>query len=134
MMHGMGAGLAMFALNFDSLSRTGTVYAIDLPGFARSSRPHFSSDPLVAEQQYVECLEHWRTSLGLEKIHLLGRARIDLLGRDRIHLLGRDRIHQLGRYRIHLLGRDRIHLLGRDRIHLFGRGRIHLLDRDRIHR
>ena len=73
MVHGLGAGLAMFALNFAALSRHGPVYAIDLPGFARSSRPHFSSDPLVAEQQYVDCIEAWRNSLALDKIHLLGK-------------------------------------------------------------
>jgi pimeloyl-ACP methyl ester carboxylesterase len=75
MVHGLGAGLAMFALNFGVLSRSGPVYALDLPGFARSSRPHFSSDPLVAEQQYVDCLEAWRSNMGLSKIHLLGGAR-----------------------------------------------------------
>ena len=32
MIHGMGAGLAMFALNFDSLAKERMVYAIDLPG------------------------------------------------------------------------------------------------------
>ena len=42
MIHGMGAGVAMFALNFDSLAKERLVYAIDLPGFARSSRVNFS--------------------------------------------------------------------------------------------
>ena len=32
MIHGMGAGLALFCLNFDSLVKERTVYAIDLPG------------------------------------------------------------------------------------------------------
>jgi hypothetical protein len=72
MVHGLGAGLAMFAMNYGALSRGGPVYALDLPGFARSSRPHFSSDPLLAEEEYVQCLENWRHSLGLHKIHLLG--------------------------------------------------------------
>ncbi len=73
MVHGLGAGLAMFAMNYGALSRGGPVYALDLPGFARSSRPHFSADPLLAEQEYVQCLENWRHSLGLDKIHLLGK-------------------------------------------------------------
>jgi hypothetical protein len=72
MVHGLGAGLAMFAMNYGALSRGGPVYALDLPGFARSSRPHFSADPLLAEEEYVQCLENWRHSLGLDKIHLLG--------------------------------------------------------------
>jgi hypothetical protein len=66
MVHGLGAGLAMFAMNFGALSRGGPVYAL------RSSRPHFSADPLLAEEEYVQCIENWRHSLGLDKIHLLG--------------------------------------------------------------
>ncbi len=31
----------MFALNIDELCKYSDVYAIDLPGFARSSRPNF---------------------------------------------------------------------------------------------
>jgi len=74
MMHGMGAGLAMFALNIDELCKYSDVYAIDLPGFARSSRPNFSSEHEVAEKQYVVCLEEWRKSVGLAKINLLGHS------------------------------------------------------------
>jgi pimeloyl-ACP methyl ester carboxylesterase len=32
MIHGMGAGLGFFCLNFEGLVRDRTVYAIDLPG------------------------------------------------------------------------------------------------------
>ena len=32
MVHGMGAGLGFFSLNFDKLAKDRTVYAIDLPG------------------------------------------------------------------------------------------------------
>ena len=31
----------MFAMNIDELVKESDVYAIDLPGFARSSRPNF---------------------------------------------------------------------------------------------
>ena len=48
------------------------VYAIDLPGFARSSRNKFSSDPDTAERQFVEALERWRQTVGIEKMNLLG--------------------------------------------------------------
>ena len=41
MMHGMGAGLALFCHNYPSLVNGTTVYAIDLPGFGRSSRVPF---------------------------------------------------------------------------------------------
>lgn len=74
MIHGMGSGMALFAMNLDELSKSRTVYTIDLPGFARSSRCQFSSKPEVAEKQYVEALEHWRQKIGLEKFCLLGHS------------------------------------------------------------
>ena len=74
MIHGMGSGMALFAMNLDELSKSRTVYTIDLPGFARSSRCQFSSKPEVAEKQYVEALEHWRQKIGLENFCLLGHS------------------------------------------------------------
>jgi len=74
MLHGMGAGWALFAMNIDDLTKDADVYAIDLPGFARSSRPIFSTDPLEAEEQYVNCLEQWRKCLKLPKIILIGHS------------------------------------------------------------
>lgn len=74
MLHGMGAGLALFAMNFDDLSKCRTVYAIDLPGYARSSRCQFKSNPEEAEAQYVQSIESWRLKMGLEKFCLLGHS------------------------------------------------------------
>lgn len=74
MIHGMGAGLAIFALTLDTLSRTRTVFAFDLPGFGRSSRPCFSSNPTEAEEQYSTCIEEWRKNVGLDEFHLLGHS------------------------------------------------------------
>jgi len=74
MIHGMGSGLALFAMNYDQLAKHRTVYAIDLPGYARSSRCKFSSKPDVAENQFVQALEHWRQSVGLDKFCLLGHS------------------------------------------------------------
>jgi len=74
MIHGMGSGLAMFALNLERLSKNYTVFALDLPWFGRSSRPSFSTDPMEAEEQYTLCLEQWRKKVGLEKFHLLGHS------------------------------------------------------------
>merc|ERR1712179_395652 len=74
MIHGMGAGLAMFALNIDTLAKDRVVYAIDLPGFGRSSRPGFSSDPEEVEKQYVASIEEWRRQVGLDKINILGHS------------------------------------------------------------
>ena len=39
MVHGLGAGGALFALNFDGLAKHFTVYSIDLPGNKYSSWP-----------------------------------------------------------------------------------------------
>jgi len=74
MIHGMGAGLAMFALNIDTLAKDRVVYAIDLPGFGRSSRPGFSDEPEEIEKQYVTSIEEWRRQVGLEKINILGHS------------------------------------------------------------
>jgi len=74
MVHGMGAGLAMFALNIPELSKERTVLAIDLPGFGRSSRPPFSSKEEKIVEEYTQVLESWREGMELEKIHLLGHS------------------------------------------------------------
>lgn len=74
MIHGMGAGLAFYALNFDELAKNRTVYAIDLPGFARSSRCKFNSKPEEAEKQYVRAIEDWRQKVGIGKMCLLGHS------------------------------------------------------------
>jgi len=74
MIHGMGAGLAMFSLNIDTLAQDRVIYAIDLPGFGRSSRPAFSSDPEEVEKHYVASIEEWRKQVGLDKMSLLGHS------------------------------------------------------------
>lgn len=43
----------MWILNFEELSRRRDVYAIDLLGFGRSSRPDLSGDAWIAEMQMV---------------------------------------------------------------------------------
>lgn len=45
-----------------------------IPGFGRSSRPNFSKDPLVAEQQMVEAIEEWRKEVKLDHFILLGHS------------------------------------------------------------
>lgn len=74
MLHGMGAGLGFYCMNYDELCQSRVVYALDLPGFARSSRANFSSDPDKAEQQYVGALENWRQNVGLSRFCLLGHS------------------------------------------------------------
>ncbi|KAG7245173.1 hypothetical protein INR49_023739, partial [Caranx melampygus] len=47
LLHGFGGGVALWAQNLDLLSSNGPVYALDLLGFGRSSRPEFSTSPEV---------------------------------------------------------------------------------------
>lgn len=61
-------------LNLDELSAHRPVYAIDLLGFGRSSRPNFAEDPLMIEDQYVMFLEKWREVMGIKKMVLLGHS------------------------------------------------------------
>jgi len=74
MLHGMGGGIALFALNFDEICKNRTVYAIDLPGYAKSSRCTFTYKSKDAEAQYVQSIENWRLKMNIEKFHLLGHS------------------------------------------------------------
>ena len=74
MMHGMASGTALFCKNLPELSAERPLYCIDLPGFARSSRPRFSKDHRTAESQYIDAIEAWRAKVGLEKMCLLGHS------------------------------------------------------------
>ncbi|XP_019579666.1 1-acylglycerol-3-phosphate O-acyltransferase ABHD5 isoform X1 [Rhinolophus sinicus] len=72
LLHGFGGGLGLWALNFGDLCTNRPVYAFDLLGFGRSSRPRFDSDAEEVENQFVESIEEWRCALGLDKVILLG--------------------------------------------------------------
>nr|XP_034835343.1 1-acylglycerol-3-phosphate O-acyltransferase ABHD5 isoform X1 [Maniola hyperantus] len=74
MLHGMAAGVAMWCPNLDALAATRPVYAIDLLGFGRSSRPKFSSDAEKVEAQWVESVEEWRREVKLDEFILLGHS------------------------------------------------------------
>ena len=74
MVHGMGAGVGLWVLNYSSLAEHRPVYAFDVLGFGRSSRPDFSSDALMAEMELVESVEDWRKQVGLDKFILLGHS------------------------------------------------------------
>jgi cardiolipin-specific phospholipase len=81
LVHGYGAGLAFFYRNFDALSRLPgwKLWAVDLLGYGRSSRPSFciqSKDPdgkiTESEDWFIDALEEWRKERGIERFTLLG--------------------------------------------------------------
>ncbi|XP_077347599.1 1-acylglycerol-3-phosphate O-acyltransferase ABHD5 isoform X1 [Lithobates pipiens] len=72
LLHGFGGGVGLWALNFESLCQNRTVYAFDILGFGRSSRPHFENDPEKAEMQFVQSIEDWRIAMGLDHMIFLG--------------------------------------------------------------
>ncbi|XP_044747235.1 (Lyso)-N-acylphosphatidylethanolamine lipase isoform X1 [Coccinella septempunctata] len=74
LLHGLGAGVALWCLNLDAFASTRPVYAFDLLGFGRSSRPTFSTDSLEAERQLVDSLEEWRKEMKLEEFIFLGHS------------------------------------------------------------
>ncbi|KAL8918307.1 MAG: hypothetical protein Q9172_005466 [Xanthocarpia lactea] len=83
MLHGYGAGLGFFYKNFEGLSRVPgwTVYALDLLGMGRSSRPPFrvhSKDRqksiAEAEDWFIDALEEWRVKKKIDRFTLLGHS------------------------------------------------------------
>ncbi|KAF7643330.1 hypothetical protein LDENG_00241470 [Lucifuga dentata] len=74
MVHGFGGGVGLWIRNLDALSRSRPLYAFDLLGFGRSSRPSFATDPAKAEEQFVDSMEQWRQSVGVENMILLGHS------------------------------------------------------------
>lgn len=74
LVHGFAAGLGFFILNYKYLSKERNVYGIDLLGFGRSSRPTFPKETIETENMFVDSIEQWRITMGLEKFNLLGHS------------------------------------------------------------
>ncbi|KAI0068979.1 alpha/beta-hydrolase [Artomyces pyxidatus] len=88
LLHGYGAGLGFFFLNFPTLAqwagtRGSAVYALDWLGMGRSARPPFRVKAKredipgrvhEAEAFFVDSLEQWRARMGLEKMTLIGHS------------------------------------------------------------
>jgi pimeloyl-ACP methyl ester carboxylesterase len=74
MVHGFAAGLGFFVMNFEELSADRPLYAIDLPGFGRSSREKFTSGAESIEKQFVDSIEKWRQVMQIDRMILLGHS------------------------------------------------------------
>lgn len=74
MIHGFGAGFLQFYKNLDHLHSKRKLLALDLPGFARSTRIPFPPDAQKAEEEFVDRIEKWREGVGVEKFILLGHS------------------------------------------------------------
>lgn len=66
LLHGMAAGIGLWVGNLDALAEHFTVYAIDMPGFARSDRFPFSGNNVKdGEDFFIGHIEAWRKAVGL---------------------------------------------------------------------
>jgi cardiolipin-specific phospholipase len=83
MLHGYGAGLGFFYRNFEALSRAPgwRLYALDLLGMGRSTRPAFrihakdkQGKIAEAENWFIDALEEWRIQKKIDKFTLLGHS------------------------------------------------------------
>jgi len=83
LLHGYGAGLGFFYKNFEGLSRVKgwKLYALDMLGMGRSSRPPFKIHAkdqqgkiTEAENWFIDALEEWRILKKIDKFTLLGHS------------------------------------------------------------
>ncbi|TVY34026.1 putative cardiolipin-specific deacylase, mitochondrial [Lachnellula subtilissima] len=83
MLHGYGAGLGFFYKNFEGLSRVKgwKIYALDMLGMGRSSRPPFkvhakdqAGKISEAENWFIDALEEWRILKKIDTFTLLGHS------------------------------------------------------------
>lgn len=83
LLHGYGAGLGFFYKNFEALSRARgwQLYALDLLGMGRSSRPPFrlkskqrAEQITEAEDWFIDSLEEWRVKKKIDRFTLLGHS------------------------------------------------------------
>ncbi|CAI5453167.1 unnamed protein product [Caenorhabditis angaria] len=74
LIHGFGAGSALWGSAIKRFAQIQTVFAMDLLGFARSSRPKFSENHEEAESEIVESIEMWRNEMRLEKMNIVAHS------------------------------------------------------------
>ncbi|CAI2369950.1 unnamed protein product [Moneuplotes crassus] len=75
LIHGFGGSALIFFKLFKRLSENYHVYAIDLLGMGRSSRPKFlARTKTEAEDYYICSIEMWRESLGLDNMNIVAHS------------------------------------------------------------
>lgn len=74
MLHGFAYGIAFWAMTVEEIAAQRPLYAMDLLGFGRSSRPEFSTNAAVIEKQFVDSIEKWRKVMKIDKMILLGHS------------------------------------------------------------
>lgn len=74
LLHGLGAGSALWVMNLDDIAKHRAVYSIDILGFGRSSRPDFDKDANVAEMQFIKSINEWRREMNIRKMILCGHS------------------------------------------------------------
>jgi pimeloyl-ACP methyl ester carboxylesterase len=70
LIHGLGVSSAYWSRILPLLAEHRPVYAVDLPGFGRTSHPRATLD--IAGQ--AQALAHWLNALGLHRPHLIGHS------------------------------------------------------------
>lgn len=82
-LHGYGAGLGFFYRNFEPLSRAKGwhLYALDMLGMGRSTRPPFKIKATnrqeaitEAENWFIDALEEWRVKRQIDRFTLMGHS------------------------------------------------------------
>ena len=75
LVHGFASALGTFVNLFRELKKCcHSVYAIDLLGFGRSSKPVFPSDSFAAEGFFVDSIESWRIRMKLPAVVLCAHS------------------------------------------------------------
>uniref|UniRef100_H2ZBC3 AB hydrolase-1 domain-containing protein n=1 Tax=Ciona savignyi TaxID=51511 RepID=H2ZBC3_CIOSA len=74
LVHGFAGGVGLWSRNYDELCKDRSVYAFDLLGFGRSSRPCFGTDPEDIEKKFIDSIEEWRQEVGIKDFILLGHS------------------------------------------------------------
>lgn len=74
LVHGLCGAIGLWTQNIPHLCASNPVYAFDVLGFGRSSRPRFSTDAKLAEKEFVNAIDEWRAEIGLNKMILIGHS------------------------------------------------------------